>query len=76
MYHFGGGMLTVGEAVHMRGQVGTQEITASSPQFCNEPKIALKIVSIEVFRDFLGGAVDKTLSSQCRGPGFDPWSGN
>ena len=27
-------------------------------------------------RDFPGGAVDKTLCSQCRGPGFNPWSGN
>ena len=26
--------------------------------------------------DFPGGAVDKTLRSQCRGPRFDPWSGN
>ena len=26
--------------------------------------------------DFPGGAVVKTLCSQCRGPGFDPWSGN
>ena len=26
--------------------------------------------------DFPGDTVDKTLSSQCRGPGFDPWSGN
>ena len=25
---------------------------------------------------FPGGAVDKTLRSQCRGPEFDPWSGN
>ena len=23
-----------------------------------------------------GGPVDKTLRSQCRGPGFEPWSGN
>ena len=23
-----------------------------------------------------GGSVVKTLCSQCRGPGFDPWSGN
>ena len=29
-----------------------------------------------IFWDFPGGAVDKTLCSQCRGPGFDPWSGN
>ena len=26
--------------------------------------------------DFPGGPVAKTLNSQCRGPGFDPWSGN
>ena len=28
------------------------------------------------FRDFPGGPVAKTLHSQCRGPRFDPWSGN
>ena len=27
-------------------------------------------------RDLPGGAVVKTPHSQCRGPGFDPWSGN
>ena len=27
-------------------------------------------------RDFPGGPVAKTPRSQCRGPGFDPWSGN
>ena len=27
-------------------------------------------------RDFPGDAVDTTPRSQCRGPGFDPWSGN
>ena len=26
-------------------------------------------------RDFPGGPVVKTPCSQCRGPGFDPWSG-
>ena len=26
--------------------------------------------------DFPGGPVGKTPSSQCRGPRFDPWSGN
>ena len=29
-----------------------------------------------VFRDVPGGPVAKTPSSQCRGPMFDPWSGN
>ena len=28
------------------------------------------------FREFPGGPVAKTLSSQCRGPRFDPWSGS
>ena len=28
------------------------------------------------FGDFPGGPVTKTLCSQCRGPGFDPWSMN
>ena len=27
-------------------------------------------------RDFSGGPVVETLSFQCRGPGFNPWSGN
>ena len=26
-------------------------------------------------RDFPGGPVGKTPCSQCRGPGFEPWSG-
>ena len=26
--------------------------------------------------DFPGGPAVKTPCSQCRGPGFDPWSGN
>ena len=28
------------------------------------------------YKDFPGGPVGKTPCSQCRGPGFDPWSGN
>ena len=28
------------------------------------------------FGDFPDGPVAKTLISQCRGAGFDPWSGN
>ena len=30
----------------------------------------------KIYRDFPGGPVGRTLRSQCRGPGFDPWSGN
>ena len=37
------------------------------------PEILLK--KNEDSGDFPGGAVDKTPRSQCRGPGFDPWSG-
>ena len=31
---------------------------------------------IKIFWDFPGGPVAETLSSQCRGPRFNPWSGN
>ena len=30
----------------------------------------------EELGDFLGGPLAKTPHSHCRGPGFDPWSGN
>ena len=30
----------------------------------------------EQYRDFPGDPVAKTLHSQCREPGFNPWSGN
>ena len=33
-------------------------------------------VKSEAYRDFPGGTEDKTPHSQCRGPGFDPCSGN
>ena len=33
-------------------------------------------IRIENAWDFPGGAVVKTPRSQCRGPGFDPWSMN
>ena len=33
-------------------------------------------ISVMSVRDFLGGPVAKTPCSQCRGPRFDPWSGN
>ena len=32
--------------------------------------------TLRVSGGFPGGPVVKTLHSQCRGPGFDPWSGN
>ena len=33
-------------------------------------------VKTQNHRDFPGGLVAKALHSPCRGPGFDPWSGN
>ena len=36
------------------------------------PWLALRMKS----GDFPGGPMGKTLRFQCKGPGFDPWSGN
>ena len=38
-----------------------------------EKKLLFKVTERE---DFPGGPVVKTLCSQCRGPGFHPWSEN
>ena len=40
------------------------------PRAKKKKKLSKKI------RDFPGGPVAKTPCSQCRGPRFDPWSGN
>ena len=42
-------------------------------QYCNKFNKDLKNGP---HQDFPGGTVVKTLRSQCRGPRFDPWSGN
>ena len=34
-----------------------------------------ELYSVSCDGDFPGGPVAKTPHSQCRGPGFDPWSG-
>ena len=36
----------------------------------------LEIATFNILGDFPGGAVVKASRCQCRGPGFDPWSGN
>ena len=36
----------------------------------------LSLLERKPFWDFPGGTVAKTPCSQCRGPGFNPWSGN
>ena len=38
--------------------------------------IPLLILKAKKGKDFPGGPVDKTPFSQCRGPGFEPGSGN
>ena len=35
-----------------------------------------EVLSSAMSRDFPGGPVAKTSCSQCRRPGFNPWSGN
>ena len=40
------------------------------------PMRTLKYRELKYPRDFPGGMVAKTPRSQCRGPGFDPWSEN
>ena len=42
-------------------------------QYDNMP---MGIAKIKNIRDIPGGPGTKTSSSQCRGPGFNPWSGN
>ena len=47
----------------------------------NSPLIKMKEESEKAglklnIRDFPGALVAKTLHSQCKGSGFDPWSGN
>ena len=36
----------------------------------------VKVILIFKKWDFPGGPLAKTPYSQCRGPGFNPWSGN
>ena len=39
-------------------------------------KIYQTFKQLKQFRDFPGGLTAKSPHSQCRGPGFHPWSGN
>ena len=49
-------------------EVGSSCFMCTEFQFCK--------IERTIERGFPGGPVAKTLCSQCRGPGFNPWSGN
>ena len=51
----------------------TTKITSAATKIQRSKK---SINSKKRKRDFPGGPKTKTLHSQCRGPGFNPWSGN
>ena len=44
--------------------------------FFARPATRLSVIEDGLSGDFPGDPAVKTPSSQCRGPGFDPWSGN
>ena len=49
----------------------------SSQHRVSTQRMMFIIVILRVYSwDLSAGPVAKILSSQCRGPGFDPWSGN
>ena len=45
-------------------------------QVRNKMRLPYDLLLKSAIWDFPDGPVGKTLSSQCRGPGFDPWPGN
>ena len=47
-----------------------------SPRFQEPININALILKIIASKDFPGGPVANTQCSQCREPGFNPWSGN
>ena len=56
------------------GEEGTP--SHSSCRGCKEEELAMDTEKKQQARDLSGGPAVKTLCSQCRGPGFNPWSGN
>ena len=55
---------------------GVERIEPSMAYICHLWRSQIYYVSKKTLRDFPGGPVAKTLSSQCKGPRFDPWSEN
>ena len=64
------------------GRCSLQTVDSKHTCGCSLCKSCNVFVCLEVFikkktsGDFPGGTADKTPCSQCRGPGFNPWSGN
>ena len=57
------------------GEGGTHRQLRVGRKDCSSLKETTERRQEEVLRDIRGGPVAKTPSSQCRVPGFDPWSG-
>ena len=57
------------------GERGTHRQLRVGRKDCNSLKEITERRKEEVPRDIRGGPVAKTPYSQCRVPGFDPWSG-
>ena len=71
----GGGPLEDVVSLERGKQIGTQGPHVSSHS--HHPAVPpMDAAQEKEPRDFPGGPVAKTLSSQCRWLGFDPWSGN
>ena len=52
-----------------------QTLALCSNDLCHRHSLEYKKKKYPI-RGLPGGPVAKTLHSHCRGPGFDPWSGN
>ena len=55
---------------------GHSEQVREQPRNSNRNVMRYLFKTILPIQDFPGGPVVKTPRSQCRGPGFNPWSGN
>ena len=67
--------------VHMHAYEYREKVCKDILQTLNKaerPEVSLERErrTLKCCWDFSGGPVTKTPSSQCRGPGFNPWSGN
>ena len=69
----------LGECHGQRSLAGYSPWGCKESDFTDQLSVSLRLayrLSIKNNGDFPGGPVAKTPCSRCRGPGFDPWSGN